>query len=114
MNWLCQDCLSEDLGDWIAELKESDLPSAPLIHQSLEVIPLAIELMEMYGEVTHGGWLRFLDEEILDVLPEDERGIIGYIGGLRDCPFHGTCWPKSADTTVARPLHLWSVDCCLS
>ena len=30
----------------------------------------------MYGEVTHGDWLRFLDEEILDVLPEDERELL--------------------------------------
>ena len=40
------------------------------------VNPLAIQLMEMYGEVTHGDWLRFLDEEILNVLPEDERELL--------------------------------------
>ena len=26
--------------------------------------------MELYGRVVHDDWLRFLDEEILDVLPE--------------------------------------------
>ena len=47
-----------------------------MIHQVTGGHPLAIELMEMYGEVTHGDWLRFLDEEILDVLPEDERELL--------------------------------------
>ena len=66
----------EDLDAWISDLESGDLPSAPEIHEVTGGHPLAIELMEMYGEVTHGDWLRFLDEEILDVLPEDERELL--------------------------------------
>ena len=75
----------EDLDEWIADLKKSDLPSAPVIHQVTGGHPLAIELMEMYGEVTHGDWLRFLDEEILDVLPEDERELLATLA-VSDLP----------------------------
>ena len=66
----------EDLDAWISDLEEGDLPSAPVVHQVTGGHPLAIELMEMYGEVTHGDWLRFIDEEILDVLPDDERELL--------------------------------------
>ena len=66
----------EDLDSWISDLSGSDLPSAPVIHKVTGGHPLAIELMEMYGEVTHGDWLRFLDEEILDVLPDEERELL--------------------------------------
>ena len=75
----------EDLDEWIADLKKNDLPSAPVIHQVTGGHPLAIELMEMYGEITHGDWLRFLDEEILDVLPEDERELLATLA-VSDLP----------------------------
>jgi len=41
--------------------------------------PLAVELLEMYGSITHGDWLRFLDEEILDVLPDEHRDLLSYL-----------------------------------
>jgi len=66
----------EDLDAWISDLNEGDLPTAPVIHEVTGGHPLAIELMEMYGDVAHGDWLRFLDEEILDVLPGDERELL--------------------------------------
>jgi DNA-binding MarR family transcriptional regulator len=69
----------EDLDDWITGLTQGELPSAPVVHKVTGGHPLAIELMEMYGEVTHGDWLRFLDEEILDVLPSDERELLAML-----------------------------------
>lgn len=66
----------EDLDAWLAELPVKERPSAPVVHKVTGGHPLAVELMEMYGEVTHGDWLRFLDEEILDVLPEGERELL--------------------------------------
>ena len=75
----------EDLDAWISDLQESDLPSAPVIHQVTGGHPLAIELMEMYGEVTHGDWLRFLDEEILNVLPDEERELLSTLA-VSDLP----------------------------
>ena len=38
--------------------------------------PLALELLELYGDVIHGDWLRFLDQEILSALPEGERNLL--------------------------------------
>ena len=32
--------------------------------------------MELYGDVIHGDWLRFLDQEILAALPEEEREML--------------------------------------
>ena len=39
----------------------------------LEVIHWPFEMLELYGKPTHEDWLRFLDEEILAPLPDDER-----------------------------------------
>ena len=38
--------------------------------------PLALELLEIYGQPTHQDWLRFLDEEILTRLPEEEMELL--------------------------------------
>ena len=40
---------------------------------------MAVELLEMYGQTLHDDWLRFLDEEILDVLPSDHREILALL-----------------------------------
>ncbi|MDP6906983.1 MAG: AAA family ATPase [Candidatus Thalassarchaeaceae archaeon] len=69
--------LSEaDIDDWLSDISGEDLPSASEIHEVTGGHPLAVELMEMYGEITHGDWLRFLDEEILHVLPEQEYELL--------------------------------------
>ena len=41
--------------------------------------PLAVELLEMYGQTMHEDWLRFLDEEILNVLPKPHREILSIL-----------------------------------
>ena len=63
----------EEISDWLVSL---DLPShapAEEIHRATGGHPLAVELLELYGQTLHEDWLRFLDEEILDVLPGDRR-----------------------------------------
>ena len=63
----------EEVSAWIDSL---DLPShapAEEIHRATGGHPLAVELLELYGQTLHEDWLRFLDEEILDVLPDDRR-----------------------------------------
>ena len=63
----------EEISDWLISL---DLPShapAEEIHRATGGHPLAVELLELYGQTLHEDWLRFLDEEILDVLPGDRR-----------------------------------------
>ena len=41
--------------------------------------PLAVELLEIYGQTVHGDWLRFLDEEILNVLPKKEYELLAML-----------------------------------
>jgi len=66
----------EELSQWIGVLDAENIPSAKEVHESTGGHPLAMELMEIYGQVTHGDWLRFLDEEIFSVLPENERELL--------------------------------------
>jgi hypothetical protein len=46
------------------------------VHAATGGHPLALELLELYGQPTHGDWLRFLDEEILTTLPEREQNLL--------------------------------------
>ena len=41
-----------------------------------EATRAALELLELYGQPTHKDWLRFLDEEILLRLPEQEKELL--------------------------------------
>ncbi len=69
----------EEVAEWIASI---DLPSkapAEEIHRATGGHPLAVELLELYGQKLHDDWLRFLDEEILDVLPEDHRELLALL-----------------------------------
>jgi DNA-binding MarR family transcriptional regulator len=69
----------EEIEEWIAEF---DVPTPPVpeeVHKLTGGHPLAVELLEMYGEVVHGDWLRFLDEEILQVLPDAHRDLLAYL-----------------------------------
>ena len=51
--------------------------------------PLAVELLEMYGQTLHEDWLRFLDEEILNVLPKPHREILSVLATSdRPVPWH--------------------------
>ena len=77
VNELALTGLSEEALDaWLSDMPGKEMPSASEILEVTGGHPLAIELLEMYGEVTHGDWLRFLDEEILEVLPNTERELL--------------------------------------
>mgnify|MGYP001318116080 FL=1 len=69
----------EEISLWLDTL---DIPSkapAEEIHRVTGGHPLAVELLEMYGQTLHDDWLRFLDEEIIDVLPRDHREILALL-----------------------------------
>lgn len=66
----------EAIEAWLADLPWEDLPEPEIIHERTGGHPLAIEFLELYGEATHGDWLRFLDQEIIDRLPEPERRLL--------------------------------------
>ena len=65
----------EELDIWLNKFSKETV-SAKEIHSATGGHPLAIELLEMYGQKVHGDWLRFLDEEILDVLPKPEYELL--------------------------------------
>lgn len=80
------------LDTWLEDFEGEDLPSAKAIHDATGGHPLAMELLELYGQVMHGDWMRFLDEEILDKLPEQERDLLSMLAvAERPIP-----WPQLA------------------
>ncbi|MBK30241.1 MAG: hypothetical protein CMB49_05990 [Euryarchaeota archaeon] len=69
----------EALKEWLSTFKSEEPPEADMVHQLTGGHPLAMELLELYGAVTHRDWLRFLDEEILDALPNAERELLAQL-----------------------------------
>jgi len=62
---------------WMGSMKGDELPAEPERVQELTGgHPLALELLELYGETTHNDWLSFLDQEILSGLPEHEYHLL--------------------------------------
>jgi len=69
----------EEVSQWLDTLELPSKAPAEEIHRATGGHPLAVELLEMYGQTLHDDWLRFLDEEILDVLPSDHREILALL-----------------------------------
>ena len=69
----------EEISDWLNTLNLSANAPVEEIHQATGGHPLALELLELYGKTLHEDWLRFLDEEILDVMPSDQREILALL-----------------------------------
>ena len=61
---------------WLSSLETEEAPPAEEVHAATGGHPLAMELLELYGQPTHKDWLRFLDEEILLRLPEQEKELL--------------------------------------
>ena len=64
------------MGYFFTFFSKKETPSAEEIHSATGGHPLAVELLEIYGQKIHGDWLRFLDEEILSVLPKSEYELL--------------------------------------
>tara|TARA_B100000475_G_scaffold37016_1_gene24051 strand:+ start:1854 stop:2780 length:927 start_codon:yes stop_codon:yes gene_type:complete len=82
----------EEVADWIASINLPSEAPAEEIHKATGGHPLAVELLELYGQTLHDDWLRFLDEEILDVLPQDHRELLSLLA-VADRPIP---WEKLA------------------
>lgn len=78
---------------WLATLTEQ-APSAAEVHAATGGHPLALELLELYGQPTHKDWLRFLDEEILTRLPPQELEMLATLA-LADAPIP---WERLAES----------------
>ena len=95
----------EEVSVWLDSL---DLPShapAEEIHRATGGHPLAVELLELYGQTLHEDWLRFLDEEILDVLPEDRRETLALLA-VAERPVPWTTLAKAAGIDGPPPADL--------
>ena len=65
----------DEISQWVGEMEGSP-PTAEEVHRMTGGHPLALELLEIYGKTTHGDWLRFLDEEIITHMPEEEKELL--------------------------------------
>tara|TARA_B110000467_G_scaffold163239_1_gene188688 strand:+ start:1178 stop:2854 length:1677 start_codon:yes stop_codon:yes gene_type:complete len=66
----------EETTAWLKDLNNTSDLKAGEVHAATGGHPLALELLELYGQPTHGDWLRFLDEEILTSLPSEEQDLL--------------------------------------
>ena len=69
----------EEIESWIEQINIPENVRASEIHRVTGGHPLAVELLELYGQTMHEDWLRFLDEEILNVLPKPHREILSIL-----------------------------------
>ena len=79
---------------WLSTIEPSN-STAEDVHMATGGHPLALELLELYGQPTHQDWLRFLDEEILTRLPEQEKELLATLA-LADAPVP---WEQLANST---------------
>ena len=61
---------------WLMTLESDQTTTVDEVHAATGGHPLALELLELYGQPTHKDWLRFLDEEILTRLPAQELELL--------------------------------------
>mgnify|MGYP001243987070 CR=1 FL=1 len=85
----------EEIEAWLENFDSEETPTAQEVHKLTGGHPLAMELLEMYGDAVHGDWLRFLDEEILEVLPDEHRDLLAYLA-VAERPVE---WPILAELT---------------
>ncbi len=97
----------EEIGDWLTEFNAPSPPNAKDVHEATGGHPLAVELLEMYGDVVHGDWLRFLDEEILEVLPQEDRDLLAYLA-VAERPVAWERVAAAAGLSGTPPAHLLS------
>lgn len=77
---------------WLDDLS-GDVASPEDVLERTGGHPLALELLELYGDVIHGDWLRFLDQEILSALPDGERDMLATLASA-SAPVP---WPRLAE-----------------
>ncbi len=95
----------EEVSAWLEKLNLSEITPAEQIHKATGGHPLAVELLEIYGQTLHDDWLRFLDEEILDVLPDDHRELLSLLA-VADRPVPWDRLAKAARVDGTPPQQL--------
>ena len=95
----------EEIKEWIEDL---EIPNNAPVEEIFTVTgghPLALELLEIYGNTLHEDWLRFLDEEILDVLPNDHRELLAILA-VSDTPVPWKILAKASNFNGKPPRNL--------
>ena len=95
----------EEVNTWIASMNLPNETEVEKIHSITGGHPLAVELLELYGKTVHEDWTRFLDQEILDVLPPDSREILSILS-VSDRPVPWEIIAKAAEHDGPPPLEL--------
>ncbi len=95
----------EEVVEWLNELNLPNDAPAEEIYTATGGHPLAVELLEIYGNTLHQDWLRFLDEEILDVLPEDHRELLAFLA-VAENPIPWDILAKASNFSGAPPSSL--------
>ena len=65
----------EEISSWVENMDGAP-PTPEEVHKMTGGHPLALELLEIYGQATHGDWLKFLDEEIITQMPDEEHELL--------------------------------------
>ena len=65
----------DEITDWV-ETMDGPPADPEDVHKMTGGHPLALELLEIYGQTTHGDWLKFLDEEIINHMPTEEHELL--------------------------------------
>ena len=58
---------------WLSSLETDDTPPAKDVHAATGGHPLAMELLELYGQPTHNDWLRFPMRKFCFACPNRKR-----------------------------------------
>ena len=80
---------------WLNDIDTKGPYEVEKVHEKTGGHPLALELLELYGQTNHIDWLQFLDDEILTRLPSHERQLLSHLA-QSDAPIK---WVKLAKTT---------------
>ena len=84
----------EEISTWVENM-DGTPPPAEDVHRVTGGHPLALELLEIYGQATHGDWLKFLDEEIITQMPPEEHELLATLA-VAESPVP---WAKLAKAT---------------
>lgn len=95
----------DEIKDWLEGLDVSSNSPVEEIFTATGGHPLALELLEIYGNTLHEDWLRFLDEEILDVLPSDHRELLALLA-VSDTPVPWSTLAKASNFDGMPPKNL--------
>ena len=68
---------------WLNDIDSEGEYELEQVHQKTGGHPLALELLELYGQETHVDWLQFLDDEIILKLPKSELDLLSELAAQK-------------------------------